>query len=183
VPKDCWTLLSTRHVSDQRIFQLRHDRYRFEPTGAEREFVVLDAPDWINIVPLTDDGHVVMIRQYRHGIREVTLEIPGGVIDGDESPESAAVRELEEETGYAAHGVRLLGRLRPNPAFLSNTCHLFVAEGCRQRAAPRPDPFERIDVVLISQQAIPDLVRRGEINHGLVINALTFAGLVRYPSL
>jgi 8-oxo-dGTP pyrophosphatase MutT (NUDIX family) len=178
VPKDSWSLLGSRYLSDHRIFQIRHDLYRFEPAGVEREFVVIESPDWVNVVPLTEDGQVVLIRQYRHGIRAVSLEIPGGIIDPNESPLAAAVRELSEETGYVAERVRMLGRVRPNPAVQNNYQYMFLAEGCRRRSAPHPDPFEQIEVVVRPADEIPELVRREEICHSLAINALAYAGLI-----
>lgn len=178
MPEKSWTLVESREVADERIFRVRHDRYRLEPAGTERDFVVLDSPDWVNVAPLTGDGRLVLIRQYRHGIRRVTLEIPGGVIDHGEPPEEAAVRELKEETGYVPERVRPLGRVSPNPAFLDNHCYLFAAEGCRRLAEPTPDPFERIEVVEVPLDEVPELVRREEICHGLVLNALAALGLV-----
>ena len=117
MPNRSWTLLGSRDVSDERIFRLRHDRYRFEPNGVERDFVVMDTPSWVNVVPVTAEGRVVLIRQYRHGIRDVTIEMPGGMIDPGESPEAAARRELQEETGYTAESLRFLARVLPIPRF------------------------------------------------------------------
>jgi 8-oxo-dGTP pyrophosphatase MutT (NUDIX family) len=178
MPHRSWTLLSTRPISDHRIFRIRHDLYRFEPTGLEREFVVLESGDWVNVVPLTDDGQIVLIRQYRHGVREVSLEIPGGIIDPGETAEQAAVRELGEETGYVPRRVRLLGRVRSNPAIHNNHTHMFLAEGCHAAAAPQPEPLEQIEIVLKPVAEVAELVRRGEINHALVICALALAGLM-----
>jgi len=174
VIREAWTLLESRAVSDHRIFRIREDTYRFEPTGLARDFVVMESPDWVNVVPLTEDGHVVLIRQYRHGVRAVSLEIPGGIIDGHEPPEAAALRELREETGYAAERVRPLCRVRPNPAIQSNYQYCYVAEGCRKVATPQLDPFEHIEVVLTRLDAIPGLIEREEISNALVINAFYF---------
>ncbi len=179
MPKKSWTLLRSQDISDHRIFRIRHDFYRFEPTGVERDFVVLHSPDWVNVVPITEDGQVVLIRQYRHGLQDVTLEIPGGIIDAGEPPQAAAERELREETGYVAERVRTLGRVVPNPAFQDNCSYMFLAEDCRRLAEPRPDPFEQIEVVLRPLGDIPDLIRRGEINHTLVINAFAFMDLLK----
>lgn len=174
-----WTLLGSRHVSEHRIFRLRYDRYRVEPAGGEREFVVMESPDWVNVVPLTPDGLVVLIRQYRHGNRRVSLEIPGGMVDPGESPEAAGLRELREETGYVADRVRLLGRVAPNPAIQDNSCYMYLAEGCRLAAEPEPEEFERIQVELRRLAEIPELIRREDIFHSLVINAFGFMGLAQ----
>jgi 8-oxo-dGTP pyrophosphatase MutT (NUDIX family) len=170
-------------MADYRIFQVRHDRYRLETSGAEQDFVVLEAPDWVNIVPITDRGEVVLVNQYRHGIRRATLEIPGGIIDPHESPEEAAVRELEEETGYVPERVERLGRVTPNPAILDNHCYSYLAQGCRLTAEPKLDPMERIDVVLQPIDEIANLIRREEISNSMVINAFAFLGLREHRGL
>ncbi len=128
MPDRSWTLLRSQDVLDQRIFRLRSDPYRFEPSGEEQEFMVLDTPSWVNVVPITTGGNVVLIRQYRHSIQDVTLEIPGGMIDDGEEPEAAAARELLEETGYVAETIRPLARVVPNPAVQDNYLYLFVAD-------------------------------------------------------
>jgi ADP-ribose pyrophosphatase len=181
MPHRHWTLLGSRAVADHRILRVRYDRYRFEPSGREHDFVVLEMPAWVNVVPITDDGRVVLIRQYRHGIGAVLLEIPGGVVESNEPPEAAAARELREETGYTAARVRSLGRVLPNPAIQNNVCHLFLAEGCRLTAAPAPDPFESIEVDVYPREAIAGLVRSGEIAQAMVIAALGLAGLLGEP--
>jgi 8-oxo-dGTP pyrophosphatase MutT (NUDIX family) len=172
-------LLSTEDVADLSIFRVRHDRYRLGTSGGEQDFVILEAPDWVNIVPVTAQGEVVLVNQYRHGIRRATLEIPGGVIDPHESPEAAAVRELEEETGYVPDRVELLGRVTPNPAFLDNHCYSYLAEGCRKTSVPKPDPMEHIEVLLRPIEKIADLIRRQEISNSMVINAFAFMGLLQ----
>ncbi|MGA2799597.1 MAG: NUDIX hydrolase [Thermoguttaceae bacterium] len=171
MPHRSWKLLGSTDVSDHRIFRIRHDLYRFEPSGAERDFVILDCPDWVNVIPLTDDGQVVLIRQFRHGTRSVTLEIPGGVVEARETPEAAAMRELSEETGYVAERVKSLGFVSPNPAIQGNRSHTFLAEGCRLAAEPQPDSFEQIEVLLRPLEDIPALIRSGEISHSLIIAA------------
>jgi len=177
MPDESWTLLETRRVSDHKIFTVNEDRYRFAPSGKERNFVRLSCPPWVNIIPVTADGDVVMVRQYRHGIRKVTLEIPGGMVDPEEDPAVAARRELLEETGYDAEVIRNLGEVWPNPAIQDNLCHFYLAENACRVAEPRPDPFEQFEIELVPLKDIPELIATGKIRHSLVITAFALYGV------
>lgn len=172
-----WILLQSEALSDHAIFSLHEDRYRLEPEGHEKRFVRLDSPDWINIIPITAAGEVVLIRQYRHGVRDVTLEVPGGMVDPGEQPAQAALREMEEETGYASHSARLLGDVWPNPAIMNNRCHMYLATDVRRIGDPRPDPSERIEVVNYPLSEVPGLIRNGQIRHALVVTAFALMGI------
>jgi 8-oxo-dGTP pyrophosphatase MutT (NUDIX family) len=119
------------------------------------------------------------VRQYRHGSREITLEIPGGIIDPGEEPAEAAARELIEETGYQAAGVRSLGSLNPNPALFGNRVHTFLAENVELVGEVMNGPLEETVVELVPAHEVPERVRRGEIDHALVVAALHWWSLDR----
>jgi 8-oxo-dGTP pyrophosphatase MutT (NUDIX family) len=156
------------------IFAL--DRVRFEPPegGEPRPFHVLDMPEWINVIALTDDGQVPMVRQYRYGTESLTLEIPGGMCDPGEDPLEAARRELKEETGYESDDWSPLGWVHPNPSIQNNRCHTFLARGAKKTSEPDPDPNERIVQELVPLDEIADRIAGGEITHALVIAAFRF---------
>jgi ADP-ribose pyrophosphatase len=166
-----WRRVGGGLVHRCRVFDLNLVRLEPPEGGPPREFYVVDAPDWINVVPVTDDGQVVLVRQYRFGIHELTLEVPGGVCDPGEPPEETARRELLEETGYAARELVPLGWVHPNPAVQSNRCHCFLALGCRRVADPDPDPDEAFEVVTVPMEEARRLLRDGGIRHALVLTS------------
>ena len=166
-----WKLISSHIQESFRIFNLRTDRALSPRTNREHEFYVLESDDWVNVIPLTPRNEVVLIRQYRHGTQALTLEIPGGIVELDDSPEQAARRELREETGYRETEMILLGSVRPNPAFLNNWCHTYLARGVVPAGAQEQDEKEDIEVLLRPLDEISRLISRGEINHSLVLAA------------
>jgi 8-oxo-dGTP pyrophosphatase MutT (NUDIX family) len=168
-----WSRLDSEYLGDYRIFRLRQDRSVSPRTGDTHTFFVLEAPNWINVLPVTPEGKILMVRQFRHGRGEVTLEIPAGMCDPqDDDPAVAAQRELLEETGYTPERMVHIGTVTPNPAFLDNYCYTFLAENVRPGAAQRLDGAEDIAVELLDFDAIYDLVASGGIRHSLTLNAL-----------
>ena len=166
-----WPCIRSQSVQSFRVFSIRTDTAVSPRTGVEHDFYVIESQDWVNIIPLTVDHRVVMIRQYRHGSREVTLEIPGGLVDSGDTPEGAAARELSEETGYQADKMLKIGVSNPNPAIFNNRCYTFVARNVRKARDPIPDQTEDIEVVLVPLMDIPELIRKGKIDHAIVISA------------
>ncbi len=142
--------------------------------GPPHEFIVLRAPHWVNVLPITPQGQVVLIRQWRQGSGQASLEIPGGIIDPGETPEQAGLRELLEEPGYAAAQMVRLGQVNPNPALFDNTCHSYLALGATPQAGQRLDDGERIEVLTRPLADLPGLVQDGSIDHSLVLAALCF---------
>lgn len=166
-----WPCIKSRSNDSFRVFSVRTDTAVSPRTGTEHDFHIIESEDWINVVPLIADHHVVMIRQYRHGSRKVTLEIPGGLVDPGDTPEKAAVRELLEETGYQAEELVQIGVVNPNPALFNNRCHTYAARNVKKIRDPMPDQAEDIEVVLIPLSDIPELIQKGEIDHAMVITA------------
>jgi 8-oxo-dGTP pyrophosphatase MutT (NUDIX family) len=168
-----WPRLDSRLLGDYRIFTVRTDRKTSPRTGREHDFFVVDCPNWVNVVALTPEQQLVCVEQYRHGSNAVELEIPGGVIDpGDGSPVAAGVRELREETGYEGTNARVLGAVRPNPAFMSNTCYTVLVENCVCRHPVEFDHGEDLATRLVPATEIPHLVASQKIGHSLVAVAL-----------
>jgi 8-oxo-dGTP pyrophosphatase MutT (NUDIX family) len=167
-----WQRLDSETVYTCRIFSLRKDRNRSPRDGNEHDFFVLESGDWVNIIPITADNHIVLIHQHRHGINDVTLEIPGGMVDADDpSPLHAARREMQEETGYDSDDVIQIGAIHPNPAIQENRCHTFLARNVEKRFDTHFDTTEEAEVILVPAVQIPDLVRQGKITHALVVTA------------
>ena len=168
-----WPLVSSKPQGDFRIFKLRVDRKVSPRTHREHDFIVLDCPDWVNVIATTPDQKLVMVEQFRHGVNEPGLEIPGGVMDPtDASPVEAGVRELLEETGYQGENARLLGQVQSNPAIMSNFTYTVLVENCRLTSETCFDHGEDISTKLVPVADLPKLVKKGKIAHSLAVAAL-----------
>ncbi len=176
-----WTRVGVRAERDYRIFVTRTLDVTDPRNGSPWVRTVIEAPDWVNVVAVTAADEVVLVRQFRFGTWSNTLEIPGGMVDPGEDAAGAAARELEEETGYRPARLTPLGTCHPNPAIFSNALHTFLAEGCVKVHDGKQDGSEDIEVVLAPRRELPQLVRRGEITHALVLAALHYESL-RAPS-
>ena len=179
--------LETRHLgADYRIFKTAFVDGIHPRTGATKRFSLIECVDWVNIIALTPDDRVVVIRQFRVGTNSVCVEIPGGMVDDGETPLAAAMRELEEETGYTAKSWRMLGRVAPNPAIQNNHLHSFLALDAEQTAPQRLDSNEVIDIELVPLPDVQAMLRDGRIDHALVLDAfahLAFqCGSLRRPT-
>jgi ADP-ribose pyrophosphatase len=182
MPMDEWLQIDEEHVADMRIFDVTRRTLRNPRNGKDRSIARIESRDWVNVVAVTTDREIVLVRQWRHGTEHVTLEIPGGLVDPGESPREAAVRELCEETGYSGGTVSELGIVEPNPAFLNNRCHTYLVENCARQQAQQLDDGEDIEVLTAPVGSISTLVSDGAISHALVICGFWWLAL-RRPDL
>jgi ADP-ribose pyrophosphatase len=173
-----WKTVRTTPVGDFRIFKIRTDTSVNPRTGKEHDFYVMDSVDWVNVIAITPDQKLVMVEQYRHGSKTVELEVPGGMMDPQETdPVATAVRELREETGYVGQNARLLGRIHSNPAIFSNFTHTVLIENCRLTHHVEFDHGEDLETHLIPVAEVPKLVADEKIGHSLVVVALYYFDL------
>lgn len=167
-----WTVLEKEFLQDCAVFSVSRSLSQSPRTGELHSFYRIDSADWVNIVPVTPEGDVVMVKQYRHGLEDFTVETPGGMVDRDETPEEAARRELLEETGYRAVEMVPLGGVNPNPALYGNTLHAFLGRDVERVAEVRNESTEETHVEVVSPAELRRLVSAGAVNHALVIAVL-----------
>ncbi|MEZ4360780.1 MAG: NUDIX hydrolase [Kofleriaceae bacterium] len=166
-----WTLAERVPAHDYGIFRTAF-RDGTHPQVADRKrFSVIDTADWVNVIAMTPERSVVLVRQFRAGTAELCLEIPGGMVDPGEDPAVAVARELFEETGYRADTWSRLGVVKPNPAILSNRLHIFLAEGAYAAGPAQPEGCEVIDVELLPLPKVWRAIAEGTIDHALVVAA------------
>lgn len=171
-PPRRWRKLRTAPLATTRIFDVVRATYQHPDRESPRDFFIINAPDWVNVVALTPDHQLVLVRQFRYGIDDFSLEVPGGVIDTGEDPVAAGRRELREETGYVGAAARLLGTVHPNPAIQGNRCHLVLVEQARCEAELQWDPDEELEIMTRPLDEVYALAASGGITHALVLNAL-----------
>ncbi len=142
------------------------------PSGKEYKAFVLEFDAWANVVAITKNNEVVLVKQYRHGVQEVLLELPGGVVDKGEDPLEGAKRELMEETGYSAGNIIEVGRLYPNPAIQHNTLYCYLATDVELTGEQHLDDAEEIEVQLVPLDELIKMAAQGKFLHALNVAVL-----------
>ena len=169
-----WTETARRTIFDAKVFSVTISR-RQSTDDRKADFTVVESPDWCNVIaPVRHNGvaHLVMVRQFRHGASAITTEIPGGVVDPGEDPERAALRELQEETGYRADSLTRIGCTNPNPAFMGNLVHTYVAHNVHRFGDQRLDENEQADVVLLPEADVLSLSHPEFTAHAIMVAAV-----------
>lgn len=164
-----WETVEEKVILKAHVFRYKQVKRKSPLTKSTGEFDIVQCSNWVNILAVTPEKKIVLIKQFRHGTNEYTIEIPGGAINHAEESLLGAKRELEEETGYTSDKWISLGKVDVNPAFMTNTCETFLALDAVKTKNQNLDPFEEIEVFLEDLSSIPALVQKGEIAHSLVI--------------
>jgi ADP-ribose pyrophosphatase len=170
-----WERLRSERLLETPYFALRSDRLRL-PDGAIKDpYYVVERPDAAIIFPLTREGEVVLVRQYRPPLERMELGLPAGLVEEGEKPEAAARRELIEETGYSGGEWEPLGSLASSPSLKDNWAYLFLARGVERTADPDPDEHELVEEVKVPLGELRGLVRDGEIVSSSGVAAIMLA--------
>lgn len=167
-----WVTTNEKPKYTTNIFKLLSREMKLESENHSATFSILEAPDWINVIPMTPEGDLVLVEQYRYGVERPTLELPGGMVDAGENPLDTAKRELLEETGYEGEEWISLGKVSSNPAILTNYTHTYVVKNCKKIREQQLDGNERINVHLLPETDFLELIHRDQVHHSLVVAAM-----------
>jgi ADP-ribose pyrophosphatase len=170
-----WKVLESEYLHKKPWLTIRKDKCELPNGKIVPAFYVNEYPDWVNALCITEDGKVVMVKQYRHGIDSIEIELPGGVSEEGESPEEAVKRETLEETGYEFSKVKYLGKICANPSTTNNFMHMFLATGGKKVAEQKLDDTEDVEVELLSMEEVKQLVRDNKMAQSLHVNCIMYA--------
>ena len=167
-----WKTLESESIFKTGIVTLDKQKCEMPDGRIMPSYYILRFPDWVNIIPITKDKQIVLIRQYRHATGEIHWEVPGGAVNHGEAAEIGASRELLEETGYASGRLIKVAENFPNPALQDNRIHTYIALDCELQGLQKLDPFEEIEVHVISMDELKRSIVEGRFNHNIVVASL-----------
>lgn len=165
-----WTEGESKSLLNTCVFEVT-SRHNTSASGITGDYIIMNARDWVVVIP-ENNGNFLMVKQWRHGEKALSVEFPGGVIDQDEVPETAAIRELEEETGYKAGKLTKLGSFNPNPALFSNHIHIFLAEDLISTGIQHLDHDEFINYLELPKELVLEGMGTEQFSHALMGTAL-----------
>jgi ADP-ribose pyrophosphatase len=170
-----WKTLSSEYVNKHIFFTARRDRCLRDDGLIIDPYYVVELPTSATALPITEEGKIILVKQYRHPIDEVIYETPGGFIDEGEDFATGMKRELMEETGYEFTNIEPLGRVAANPGLLNNFTELYLATGGKKVNGQQLDHNEEIDIVLVTMEELVDLLMTQQIKQSLHVNCIFFA--------
>ena len=167
-----WTIVLDEVYANCRIFEVHKRKMVRDSDQKEGDFYVIDSNDWVNVLALTSNQEIILVRQFRYGTQNYSLEPPGGVIEKGEDPIFAGKRELLEETGFSGTNPKLIGSVFPNSAIMSNRCHFVMLSDVEKHSDVSFDPHEELETILVPISELDNLVKSGEISHSIALNAI-----------
>jgi ADP-ribose pyrophosphatase YjhB (NUDIX family) len=167
-----WTMDAQKSVFRCPIFQIFEKKYTHPVDHRSGNFYVMDTADWVQVVAFTPEKRFILVQQFRFGTEALSLETPGGLVEPNEDPLAAGLRELREETGYVPKNAYLLASVRPNPALQNNRLHIVIAENCQKVAEQRLDPNEEMICFTATFIECLEKIKSGAIDHAIAISAL-----------
>ncbi len=166
-----WTENSSKTLLETKVFSVESINCTAPDGRVNGDYIVLNSHDWVCVIPVLENDFL-MVKQWRHGERSISIEFPGGVIDDGETPEEAARRELLEETGFKSEKLIYLGSVNPNPAIMSNHMHFFAAEKLIPTGEQHLDNDEYLNYMRVNQKEVMSKMGSSEYPHALMCAAL-----------
>lgn len=176
-----WEVIKSELGPNLVLFQTRYDWVKNPRNGKSFKAVILESNDWVNIVAITPEKKIVVVKQFRFGVSKTTVEIPAGLMEKGETPEQAAMRELEEETGYTSTNWQYLDWFESNVAFLNNVCHSLLALDVVKTHSVKLDEGEDISIDELSFEELNKAIQQGKMRNALSVLALSRVFDLRKP--